>query len=67
MKRFFFECLTMSSTAVYDSFKDLLSRSQESGELDSSLWNNKCDYMELDKCVNLNPNNYNLIVMQLNI
>ena len=57
----------MSDTVVYDSLEDTLSRSREYGELDSSLWNDKCDYVELDKCVNLNPNNYNLIVMQLNI
>ena len=57
----------MSNTVIYDSLEDSLSRSQEHGELDSSLWSDKCDYVELDKCVNLNPNNYNLIVMQLNI
>ena len=57
----------MANTTINDSFKDSLSRSQEYGELDSSLWNDKCDYVELDKCVNLNPNNYNLIIMQLNI
>ena len=57
----------MSSTVIYNSFEDSLSRSQEYGALDSSLWNDKCDYVELDKCVNLNPNNHNLIVMQLNI
>ena len=47
----------------YDSL--LWSRDQE--VLDSSLWNDKCDYIELDECDNLNPNNYNLIVMHLNI
>ena len=57
----------MSNTTINGSFKDSLSRSREYGELDSSLWNDKCDYVELNKCVNLNPNNYNLIVMQLNI
>ena len=57
----------MFNATINDSFKDSLSRSREYGELDSSLWNDKCDYVELDKCVNLNPNNYNLIVTQLNI
>ena len=33
----------------------------------SCLWNDKCDYIELDHCTNLNQNNYNLITMQLNI
>ena len=46
---------------------DLLLRSRDYDELDDLLWNDKCDYIELEKCSNLNPNNYNLIVMQLNI
>ena len=57
----------MANTSINDNFRDSLSRSQEYGELDCSLWNDNCDYVELEKCVNLNPNNYNLIVMQLNI
>ena len=57
----------MSNTVIYDSLEDTLSRSRECDELDSSLWNDKCDYVELDKCVYLNPNNDNLIVVQLNI
>ena len=35
--------------------------------LDSSLCNDKCDYVEINECKDLNPNNYNLIVVQLNI
>ena len=35
--------------------------------LPSSLWSDKCDYLDIDKCNNLNPQNYNFIVMQLNI
>ena len=46
---------------------DMLLRSRDLENLDCSLWNDKCDYIELDNCTNLNPNNYNLIVMQLNI
>ena len=46
---------------------DALLRSRDYNELNASLWNDKCDYMELDECDNLNPNNYNLIVMHLNI
>ena len=32
-----------------------------------SLWSDCCNYVELDKCENLNPTNKNLIVVQLNI
>ena len=46
---------------------DAILRSQDYDELNASLWNDKCDYMELGECDNLNPNNYNLIVMHLNI
>ena len=46
---------------------DALLRSRDHNALDASLWNDKCDYIELEECNNLNPNNYNLIVMQLNI
>ena len=31
------------------------------------LWNNKCDYVQPDTCENLNTDNYNLIILQLNI
>ena len=46
---------------------DALLRLRDHNALDASLWNDKCDYTELDECNNLNPNNYNLIVMHLNI
>ena len=46
--------------------KDNLDRPVDHNELDSCLWNDKCDYIELDHCT-LNQNNYNLITMQLNI
>ena len=36
-------------------------------DIDNSLWNDKCDYWETEQCANLNPNNYNFIIMQLNI
>ena len=35
--------------------------------MDQSLWNDKCDYYDTDKCENLNPNGYNFMVFQLNI
>ena len=46
---------------------DNLSRPIDHNEMDSCLWNDKYDYIELDHCTNLNQNNYNLITMQLNI
>ena len=39
----------------------------ESDFSDSGLWNDKCDYYELGKVVNFNPECYNLVVLQLNI
>ena len=46
---------------------DALNRPIDLSELDNTLWNDKCDYVELNHCENLNPNNYNLIIMQINI
>ena len=46
---------------------DALLRSQDHDALDALLWNDNRDYIELDECDNLNRNNYNLIVMHLNI
>ena len=57
----------MDDMNIEDTLMDNLLRSCDLEELDSSLWNDKCDYMELDHCTNLNPNNYNLMVLQLNI
>ena len=57
----------MYDTEIHSTQTDLLLRSRDYDELDGSLWNDKCDYIELEKCSNHNPNNYNLIVMQLNI
>ena len=34
--------------------------------IDENLWNDKCDYIDPNSCTNLNPNDYNLIVIQLN-
>ena len=34
---------------------------------DHSLWNDKCDYYELSKVTDFNPDGYNLVVLQLNI
>ena len=35
--------------------------------IDHNLWNDKCDYYELSKVTNFNPDGYNLAVLQLNI
>ena len=31
------------------------------------LWNDKCDYIQPENCNNLNDENYNLLILQLNI
>ena len=46
---------------------DVLQRSRNLFELDESLWNDNCNYTEIETCSNLNPNNYNLLILQLNI
>ena len=35
--------------------------------LSESLWNDKCNYLNIKECTNLNPNNYNMNILQLNI
>ena len=45
---------------------DVLNRPLDFTEVDETLWNDKCDYLDLDSCSNLNPN-YNPIALQLNI
>ena len=65
-------CLSDRMTMIHDKIRDateidMLLRSRDLENLDSTLWNDKCDYIELDNCTNMNPNNYNLIIMQLNI
>ena len=46
---------------------DELLRPMDNFLLHKSLWNDKCDYIQPDSCVNLNTDNYNLMVLQLNI
>ena len=45
---------------------DNLERPLDLSTTDSSLWNGKCDYFEINEIRNLNPNN-NLTILQLNI
>ena len=56
-------CKTESNTDTTDALKRL----PELDELDSSLWNDKCDSIDVERCMNMNPDNYNLLVMQLKI
>ena len=46
---------------------DELLRPMDNFLLNESLWNDKCDYIHPDSYVNLNPDNYKLIILQLNI
>ena len=50
-----------------DLDNDNLGWSLNTDNLPTGLWSDKCDYIEVDKCSNLNPRNYNFVVMQLNI
>ena len=56
----------MHNTSRNTTKHDNLNRPIDDNEMDSCLWNDRCDYIELDHCTNLNQNNYNLITMQLN-
>ena len=53
----------MEEQKLYDDLMQPL----ELGNKDRLLWSDKCDYYELEKCSNLNPENFNLMVLQLNI
>ena len=54
-----YQLLHMNDTRDNCLDDDALLRSQDYNELNASLWNDKCDYVELGECDNLNPNNYN--------
>ena len=56
-------CFSKEDITVTDS----LLRPISMEDIDNSLWSDKCDYWETEQCANLNPENYNFIVMQLNI
>ena len=57
----------MDNTEQATDPSDNLNRPIHYTELDNSLWNDKCDYVKTDGVSNLNPHNYNLAVLQLNI
>ena len=46
---------------------DILENPIITDNLDTILWSDKCDYIDIEDCANLNPNCYNLIVLQLNV
>ena len=48
-------------------YYDELARPMSNMSLNEALWNDKCDYILPDTYANLNPNNHNLIILQLNI
>ena len=57
----------MCKTELLQEDSDALNGSCNLDELDETLWNDKCDYVNMEMCNNLNPNNYNLLILQLNI
>ena len=56
-------CFSKQDIKLFDNLNWPL----ELNSINRNLWNDKCDYMDLEDCKNLNPNNYNLVVMQHNI
>ena len=56
-------CVGNSDIKLYNELMQPL----EWNAMDKSLWTDRCDYIDLEKCDNLNNNNMNLIVLQLNI
>ena len=57
----------MCKTEQVQEDSDVLNRSRNFSEMDETLWNDKCNYVDMEMCHNLNPNNYNLLALQLNI
>ena len=53
--------LTVVSTEIYNNLEDSLHRSRDLRELDITLWNDNCDYIDIENCTYLNPNNFNLL------
>ena len=48
---------------LYDTLRRPLALSETPNE----MWSDKCNYVDVDGCRNLNPLNYNFTVMQLNV
>ena len=56
-------CFSNEDIKLYDNLMWPL----EFNNHNKALWNDKCDYIELENCENFNKDNYNFIVMQLNV
>ena len=56
-------CFSKSSVKSNEELK----RPLNFDSIDKSLWNNKCDYINLQNVKNLNPSGLNLVLLQLNI
>ena len=63
MSNYYLICVSQEDIVHHDE----LLRPMDNFLSHETLWNNKCDYVQLDTCVNLNTDNYNLIILQLNI
>ena len=50
-----------------DILLDKLGCPIEIGNQSESLWNDKCDYLNISECTNLNPSKYNMNILQLSI
>ena len=57
-------CFSKSNTAT---LFDNLGRPLDHDNINQALWNDKCDYLELEEILNLNPKENNLTMLQLNI
>ena len=55
------------SKTVPPTLFDNLGRPLDLTNLDQMLWNDKCDYQEINEINNLNTKNKNLLILQLNI
>ena len=56
-------CFIRTDKKLFDS----LNRPLELNNVDKSLWSDKCDYLDPVLCMNFYTDNFNFIVMQLNI
>ena len=56
-------CVGNSDINLYNELMQPL----EWNTLGRSLWTDRCHYIDMEKCDNLNNNSMNLIVLQLNI
>ena len=53
----------MSFSKPENKLFDDLSQPLDLETLDKSLWNDKCDYYDVQECKNLNASNFNLVIL----